>query len=194
MSKIVIETQRIIIREIEDTDRDLVYQLSKESVMLSALPQDEKYQEMYKQTCWEEVNRPSIFNALIFHKETGSFVGKICMQFIDDPLPELGIDLLQKYQNCGYGPEAIVPFANWYGQQHGLSQIKVRISKENNHSRHVFEKLGAIYNEDTPSFNPSFVAMMEKLLPDADLSSLTLNNIRDYILRLPISVEGEHTP
>lgn len=191
MSNTIAETQRIVLRQIEDTDRDFVFQLSKESMMFSALPQDEKYQEMYKQTCWEEVTRPSIFNALIFIKGTGDFVGKICMQFIDDSLPELGIDLLKKYQNCGYGPEAIIAFANWYGQTHGLSRIKVRISKENDHSKHVFEKIGAIYSEDTPSFNPGFVAMMKDLLPDADMSALTLNNVRDYILYLPITKQGE---
>ncbi|MBE6980725.1 MAG: GNAT family N-acetyltransferase [Ruminococcaceae bacterium] len=190
MSNIIAETQRIVLRLIEDADRDLIFKLSKESMMISALPQDDKFQEMYKQTCWEEVNRPSIFNVLIFLKDTGEFIGKICMQFIDDPLPELGIDLLKKFQNFGYGPEAIIAFANWYGQVHSLSQIRVRISKENDHSRHVFEKLGAVYSEDTPSVNPGFVAMMKDLLPDADISALTLNNVRDYILHLPVIEQG----
>ena len=53
------------------------------------------------------------------------------MQKIDEEVLELGIDLLKEYQNQGYGPEAVASFANWYGENRHISEIKVHITDAN---------------------------------------------------------------
>ena len=93
---------------------------------------------------------------------------------------------MRAYQNHGYGPEAIIAFCNWYSATFGLTEVKVRISEENAHSIHVFEKLGAEYDKATSYFSTDALAAMKAKLPDADLSILSQESVRDYLLRLPI--------
>ena len=186
MRRIIATTDRLYIREIEDGDQDLVYTLSQESSVLSGMQQDKEYIELYKKFNWEEATKPTIYNGMIFLKDTDEFVGKICMQYIDRPTPELGIDIMKAYQNKGLAPEAIYAFCNHYFTSSGVSEIMVRISKENAHSIHVFEKLGAEYVRSTSIVSENSLDMMKQLLPDADLAGLSQNSVREYRLSLPL--------
>lgn len=186
MSKIIATTERLYIREIEEGDQDLVYALSQESSVLSGVQRDEEYVELYKKFNWEEATKPTIYNGMIFLKDTDEFVGKICMQYIDRPTPELGIDIMKVYRNNGYAPESVRAFCNYYFKSRGVGEIMVRISKENNHSIHVFEKLGAEYVRSTSFVSENSLDMMKQLLPDADLTELSQNSVREYLLRLPL--------
>jgi len=184
--KIIATTERLYIREIEEGDQDLVYALSQESSVLSGVQQDEEYVELYKKFNWEEATKPTIYNGMVFLKDTDEFVGKICMQYIDRPTPELGIDIMKAYHNNGYAPESIRAFCNYYFNSRGVAEIMVRISKENNHSMHVFEKLGAEYVRSTSFVSENSLDMMQQLLPDADLTELSQNSVKEYLLRLPL--------
>ena len=186
MSDFIATTERLLIRQIEDGDQDLVYNLSQESSLMSNLPKDDEYVKIYRKVCWDETNSPNTYNGMVFLKDSGVFVGKICMQHTDSNLPELGIDVMRACQNHGYGPEAIVAFCNWYSATFGLAEVKVRISEENAHSIHVFEKLGAEYDKATSYFSTDALVAMKAKLPDADLSILSQESVRDYLLRLPI--------
>lgn len=79
MSKIVALSKRLYIREIEEGDRELVYNLSQESSVMKGTQQDTEYVALYKQFNWEEANNPSTYNGMIFLKDSQEFVGKICM-------------------------------------------------------------------------------------------------------------------
>ena len=186
MSEFIAATERLTIRQIEDGDQDLVYNLSQESSLMSNLPKDDEYVKIYRKVCWDETNSPNTYNGMVFLKDSGVFVGKICMQHTDSNLPELGIDVMRACQNHGYGPEAIVAFCNWYSVTFGLTEVKVRISEENAHSIHVFEKLGAEYDKATSYFSADALAALKEKLPDADLSVLSQESVRDYLLRLPV--------
>ena len=108
------------------------------------------------------------YNGLIFLAENNEFCGRVCMQDVENPIPELGIDILKKHQNNGYGPEAIRAFANWYGEKYGIKLLKVRIFQSNSHSIHVFEKLGARF-EGLHSFFPDDVVMfIKERFPDLE--------------------------
>ena len=187
MSNSIATTARLFIREIEDGDQDLVYALSQESSLLSNFPKDGEYAELYRKKSWDEINSPHTCNGMIFIKDSGEFVGKVCMQHTDRELPELGIDIVKVFQNQGYGQEAIVAFCNWYSATYGLRVVKVRISEENAHSMHIFEKLGAEYDKATSYYSENTLNALRKKLPDADLSVLSKSSVRDYLLQIPIS-------
>lgn len=91
---------------------------------------------------WEDVKDPDTLTGILFLRDGDQFFGRVNMQKIDEEVPELGIDLLKEYQNQGYGPEAIAAFANWYGRNLHISEIKVRITSANARSAHIFLKLG----------------------------------------------------
>jgi hypothetical protein len=99
---------------LEETDAENFFQLYKETTSSPYLLEENEYSELYRKTCWTEATTPSTFNAMLFLKDSNDFVGRICMQFIDSPLPELGIDILKIHQNKGFGPEAIIGFCNWF--------------------------------------------------------------------------------
>ena len=102
MSEFIAATERLIIRQIEDGDQDLIYNLSQESSLMSNLPKDDEYVKIYRKVCWDETNSPNTYNGMIFLKNNGAFVGKICMQHTNRNLPELGIDVMRVYRNHGY--------------------------------------------------------------------------------------------
>ncbi len=188
MSNIISTTERLIIREIEEGDRENALRLLKESSMQWHASMSEEFNAVYNEACWKEINSPETFNGMIFLRESGEFVGKICMQSVDKPLPELGIDIIKAHQNHGYAPEAIVAFCNWYSEKYGLKEVKVRVKKENTHSIHIFEKLGAEYLRPTSLVSENFLDKVKQMLPDADLTDLTQDSVREYILRLPVEM------
>lgn len=186
MGNVIATTGRLLLREIEPTDQDLVLDLALGSSNPLFTSLNEKHLAIYRSAIWDEVNVPSTFNAMIFLKKTGEFVGKVCMQCIDKPLPEVGIDLLEEYRNKGFGPEAVKAFCNWYGAKHNLDKVKARISKENSHSIHTFEKLGAFYTESVPFFEKSILDKIAQKLPNESIESLLQEDVREYLLNLPI--------
>lgn len=187
MSNVIATTERLIIRQIEDGDQELIYNLSQESSLISNLPKEDEFVKIYRKVCWDETNSPNTYNGMIFLKENGAFIGKVCMQYIGRNLPELGIDVMKVHQNHGYGPEAIIAFCNWYSATFGLTEVKARISVDNAHSIHIFEKLGAEYDKATSYFSQDVLAVLKEKLPDSDLSELSQESVRDYLLRLPVS-------
>lgn len=186
MSNIIATTERLIIREIEERDKDNALRLLKESSMQWHTSMSEEFISAYNEACWKEISSPKTFNGMIFLRESVEFIGKICMQSVDKPLPELGIDIIKVHQNHGYAPEAIVAFCNWYFEKCCLKEVKVRIMKENTHSIHIFEKLGAEYVKPSSLVSENCLDKVKQMLPDADLTDLRQDSVREYILRLPI--------
>lgn len=186
MNNIIAFTDRLTLRELEETDAENFFQLYKETTSSPYLLEENEYSELYRKACWTEATTPSTFNAMLFLKDSNDFVGRICMQFIDSPLPEVGIDILKIHQNKGFGPEAIIGFCNWFYKKNSLSKVKVRIMKENSHSIHVFKKLGAEYLTSTPYFSENIISFIKESFPNEDLSELSQDSINDYILTLPI--------
>lgn len=184
-------TSRLLLRKISADDRELIFRLSEESTLLDNRNLTDGFREALQQYCWEEVNSADTYNCLVFRRDNGDFVGKVCMQYIDQPLPELGIDICRDHRGQGYGPEAIRAFCNWYAEEFYLSKVKVRINKGNTHSIHIFEKLGANFIGSTSFVSENALETIKELLPDANLSDLSQDSVREYILELPITKAKE---
>ncbi len=182
MSEIIAYTDRLYLRMLEEDDEELIFQILSESPSIKLFQNNAELANQFRKANWEEVTGPSIVNALIFVKGTNDFVGKVCMQFVDKPMPELGIDILKKHQNKGFGPEVIKAFCNWYMKKHSLPAVKVRISKDNSHSIHIFEKLGAEFIGSTSYVSEASLDYFKKALPDANLDELSQDSVREYLL------------
>ncbi len=190
---ICINTDRLMLRELENiqSDKMLVIELLKDLSILNVLSQDKEFSEIYNEIYWKETAKANIFNMLIFIKETGEFIGKVCMQNTNTDFPEIGIDILKKYQNNGYGPEAIRAFALWYCEKNGISEIKVRIDKENLHSIHVFEKLGAEYIKMNKYCSEKVSNALKENVSSEIYQEFAQDNIREYILKFPLSISQD---
>ncbi len=183
MSEIIAYTDRLYLRMLEEADEELVFQILLESSTIKLFQNNAELADRFRKANWEEVTVSTTVNALVFVSATNEFVGKVCMQFTDKPLPELGIDILKKHQNKGFGPEAIKAFGSWCTKKRALPAIKVRISKDNSHSIHVFEKLGAEFIGSTSYVSEASLDYFKKALPNANLDELSQDSVREYLLR-----------
>lgn len=183
-----IETDRLYIRQITEEDRGLMSLIWMERcpTLFDLFHGDKEIQEKFLREMWETTQDPTLLTGIIFLRDGERFCGRVNMQKIDKEVPEVGIDILEDYQNRGYGPEAIAGFANWYGESRHISKIKVLIAAGNTHSTHVFEKLGAEYAQD----NLSFLKIAEDLVKDLPEKREELSHglkVREYTLKLPIT-------
>lgn len=80
----------------------------------------------------------------------------------------------------------IAAFANWYGESRHISEIKVRITTANTRSAHVFQKLGAKYVQENPSFLSAAKRLAESL-PEKRETIMQDLGVQEYLLKLPIT-------
>lgn len=187
-----IVTTRLYIRQMTDEDFDLTSLIWRD--WIPAFLRDDKVacEELFR-GLWKTGRDPVTLTGMIFLRDGDRFCGRVNMQKIDEEVPELGIDLLEEYQNQGYGPEVITAFANWYGENHHMSEIKVRIMAVNTRSAHVFQKLGAEYLQEDPSFSATIKSLAETL-PERRETIMRDLSVREYILKLPITSVSDTAP
>lgn len=183
-----IETKRLYLRQMTDDDFELMSRIWIERcpTLFKMFDDGEELQEKFLRDMWETTQDPTVLSYMIFLRDDNRFCGRVNMQKTDEEIPELGIDLLGEYQNQGYGPEAIAAFANWYGESRHISKIKVLITAVNTHSAHVFQKLGAEYIQENPSFL-TVVKNLAEALPEKQEAIMRNLSVREYLLKLPIT-------
>lgn len=189
-----IETKRLYIRQMTEDDFERISRIWTERcpTLFEMFDGGEELQEKFLRGMWETTQDPTILTYMLFLRDGDRFCGRVNMQKIDEEIPELGIDLLGKYQNQGYGPEAIAAFANWYGKSCHISEIKVRITAANVRSTHVFQKMGAEYIQD----DPSFLKAAENLAKDLPEKRETIMGdlcVREYLL-MPVTGISDAAP
>ena len=94
--------------------------------------------------------------------EDDAFIGWIALQTNDEDQMDIGISLIPEEQNKGYGPEAVMLFANRLHKDYGLNEIYVRIEENNLQSQSAFAKLGAVLDKKMP--DKTVVALREKII------------------------------
>ena len=178
----LLQTQRLRMTEMLDSDRDACLRLCADvrSEKVKALMEYDAFREAFEDMTWTEIRRDS-FTCMIRNRED-RVIGRICMQHLSDPIPELGIDLFAAYRNQGYGPEAITAFVDWYKREHNLATVKVRIEKDNIQSIKVFEKLGAEYVGVDTLVRKAAIERFKEIFPEDDTSMLETPTILVYHL------------
>lgn len=187
-----IETKRLYLRQMTDGDFDLMSLIWIDWVPVPLRDNPKACEELFG-GLWETTQNPTVLSYMIFLRDGNRFCGRVNMQKTDEKIPELGIDLLGEYQNQGYGPEVITAFANWYGKSRHISEIKVRITAANTRSAHVFQKLGAEYVQDDPSFLKA-AENLAKDLPEKREAIMGDLCVREYLLKLPIMGVSDTAP
>jgi RimJ/RimL family protein N-acetyltransferase len=115
----VIETQRLILREYTPEDFDDLYEILSDPETMQHYPQPYDAQGTKRWLDWSIHNYKTYgfgWWAVIL-KETGTFIGDcgITMQPIDGQmLPEIGYHLHKKHWRKGYGSEAASAVRDWF--------------------------------------------------------------------------------
>ncbi len=148
-----------IICVISDDDRkdyvELHRQLNGEtSLYLNSLSKD---------MMWEQIlsNADCVFSLFMTN---GDYCGSIELQQPDSNTPEIGIELLECMRNQGIAPKAVRLFAQKVYEIRKVDYFLIRISSNNLHSRHVFEKMGAVKIREEETAFSRFVERFEKIV------------------------------
>lgn len=170
--KIILETEHLVLAELTERDKEnaisLYYQVHSLASRFAEL--DDSFAATMYEALWQEMTRDTLNWAIC--DRSGTFLGRICMQHMNEPAPELGIELFEKYRNKGYGPEAITALVPWFKRAYGIQRMKIRIDPENEHSLHIFKKLGAVSTGEETYMPQRYIEALHEVLPEADTSDL----------------------
>ncbi len=97
---------------------------------------------------------------LIFD-DNSEYCGNIELQHPDDDTPEIGIDLLEHKRNKGIAAKVVRLLARQTYEEKPVEYFLIRIHSKNSHSRHVFEKMGAVLIGEESTFYDRFISALK---------------------------------
>lgn len=92
---------------------------------------------------------------VIFHKDTGEFLGGTGIHAIDTKTPRVGIWIKKSAHGNKYGREAIFALKNWADQHIAYDYIIYDVDKQNIPSKKIAEALGGIPEKEYKKENMS---------------------------------------
>lgn len=191
--EVQLESEGLIIRSFVEADFENYFRLQLEDKIFRAYQDDERLRSISRETLSE--SKHDLFS--VFRKPGLEYCGSVSLQ--KGPTtgnPEIGISLLEAYQNQGIGTTAIALFCQYCYEQRGITRLEVRIRPKNKRSIHVFEKFGAQFESYQVDYLPllqkfyeSFQELYDKIglsMPDYPLGKLGSNH---YYLELPLKLQ-----
>ncbi len=125
-----------------------------------------------KDWMWKQVfESKDIKTFSVLNKEM-SYCGSIEVQNCNSKTPELGIDLLESKRNKGICPQVIPMIAKKYFKENSVDYYLIRISSNNPHSIHVFEKMGAIRIQEGISSSDSVMVAIKRVIGNDEFESM----------------------
>jgi [ribosomal protein S5]-alanine N-acetyltransferase len=145
---IEIVTDRLIIRNFDDTDFDDLCELISDYSKSIYARYDQKWpktkDELHKVLEWFSNN--DVYLAVVLKSEN-AFIGFINLvkENIENPITyNLGYVLHSNYHNNGYAYEACTAYIAYAKSKYGVQEIVTGTAKDNNRSCRLLEKLGFI--------------------------------------------------
>ena len=141
VSEVFAEDDKYMLSRYEKTDRDLYMQVWKESFEGTSVYEDEDF----KQKLWKEVlSNSNKLQLKIINKKSKIYVGEIMLMNLVSDTPEIGIQILRKYQGQGIGTRVTKLFVDGLREVLDVEYYRVRIRSDNYISQKMFEKMGAV--------------------------------------------------
>ncbi|PAD38691.1 GNAT family N-acetyltransferase [Terribacillus sp. 7520-G] len=149
--KTIIETERLIIRQpligdgkaVNEAIKASLPELKRWMAFAQELPAPEETEANIRQSVADWINRTNL-RMLIFHKDTGKFIGSSGFHAIDWDIPkvEIGYWMDTRHTGRGYMTEAVGAQTEYAFTELGVRRIQILCDEENSASRAVPERLG----------------------------------------------------
>lgn len=145
----ICETDRLVLREMTETDLDFLYEMQEDEEaarFLDALDSDRDAQRQKLAAYRQQMYGFYGFGIwIVLEKESGKPVGRAGLQMREGfEEPELGFAVLKKYRGRGYAEEACRAVLDYAKKELELKKMRVVVDRENRKSRNLCEKLGFI--------------------------------------------------
>ena len=147
MGKVLLETERLILREYTEKDYDALYPILSDPITMQHYPKPYDERGVRRWISWSLDNYAQHgfgWWALIL-KESGELIGDcgITMQKIDgELLPELGYHIDRRYWRRGYGREAALAVLDWAFSHTDYDRLYSYMTTENVASYSLAEAVG----------------------------------------------------
>lgn len=138
---IFLDKEGYVFSRYEVTEQDLYFKAWSETFENSPILNDENF----KWKSWEDaLSDTNKLQLKVVDKCTKKYVGEVALMKLDSGMPELGIQLLRKYQGQGIGTRVMRLFVNQLKSIMEVEFFLVRIRSDNHVSQRMFEKMGVI--------------------------------------------------
>lgn len=139
-SNVFAETERLVLRK--PIESEMLDYMDAFSTISPGLAQWYKNNEKALAFYWDSVNSEETLYCTVSSKEDGRFIGYCAIDKLDTDPIELGINLLNEYQNRGIGTESISALIDGFERIAGPTEFVAKIEAENARSQRMFRKLG----------------------------------------------------
>jgi len=95
-------------------------------------------------TIWEDTVNDDNSRYFSIYKENGEYCGCIELQNYQSNTPEIGISLIESKRNQGIAAKVVKLLVQKVCQECNIDYFLLKIMSDNSHSKHVFEKMGAV--------------------------------------------------
>ena len=161
-----VQNDKYILRALTEVDKENYLKLYRENSIVanvSSEMSDVDYDE-FAEFVWEKIPEDDSIIVSVFSKKCNLYVGSITMQHPFSDTPEIGIDVLRRYQRQGIAYETISMFAKRILELKNVEYFLVRIYSDNIASTKLFEKLGALrIGHERSEFGAVLAQMKEKM-------------------------------
>ncbi len=149
----IIETERLILRELEPSDYDALYKVLADSDIMKHYPYtfDEKRVQNWIN---KNIERYSVFGFGLWAvclKDSGEMIGDcgLTMQMIDGSiLPEIGYHIRGNMQRKGYASEAAKAVRDWTFTNTPFEKVYSYMSADNIPSQKTAMSYGAVFEKE----------------------------------------------
>ena len=135
-NKIILETERLILREMVDDDFDALYCIISNPQVMVYYPQpyDEEGTKRWLNWCKDSYQKYGFGLWAVIDKKTNQMIGDcgVSMQFIDDEWkPEIGYHLRLDYQRQGIGKEMSQAVRDYFFSHFNFDEVYSYMDPEN---------------------------------------------------------------
>lgn len=161
---VLVQDDKYILKKEREEDKQEYFELYKEdSSLFKTMPYD-MFQEFFEKQ-WENRRQEKNLYVSIFKKPDFVYLGNIVLQNIDSTTPELGINVVKKYQRKGVAYDTLKMFMRWGNETfNNMEYFLVRIYSDNSASLNLFQKLGVTKIGEEPSEYQVFLNQFKKQL------------------------------
>lgn len=154
------EDEKYVLSRYEVAEQDLYLMAWNEIFENTPVSHDENF----KQKSWDDVlSDTTKLQLKIIDKLTQEYVGEVTLMKLNTEAPELGIQLLRKYQSQGSGTRVMNLFVDKLKSVLRVEFFSVRIFSDNHVSQKMFEKMGAVKIGEV---GKEYAELMRKIMQD----------------------------
>lgn len=139
LSESPLKTDRTILRPMNDEDIDEFLEHIAGALTLYGT----ELEELYREKCKEQICSDSGITFSIRLTESNEYIGYFELKELDIE-PEIGIDLIESFQNQGFGYEVCQTAVHFIFEKTDIDTLKYNCFRNNNASLRLAEKLGAV--------------------------------------------------